>query len=185
MKKFQDIEFPVKDKYECEPGAIDETLAEATIYLDNQVSSISRTRQSASTLITILSAIIAAIAGILITSPDTTIHCLVLVLISLIPLCILLFGIFFRRTIYFSGDSPSHFLDPDTLEWTREMATYTTLDQAHLIKLLHIRELQFRIMDNKKTQESLVIYYRLALIVMIASYIVAITVFAILHFIGA
>ena len=51
--------------------------------------------------------------------------------------------------------------------------------------LLHIRELQFRIMDNKKTQESLVIYYRLALIVMIASYIVAITVFAILHFIGA
>ena len=65
------------------------------------------------------------------------------------------------------------------------MATYTTLDQEHLIKLLHIRELQFRIMDNKKTQESLVIYYRLALIVMIASYIVAITVFAILHFIGA
>ena len=119
MKRFQDIEFSVKDKYECEPGAIDETLAEATIYLDNQVSSISRTRQSASTLITILSAIIAAIAGILITSPDTTIHCLVLVLISLIPLCILLFGIFFRRTIYFSGDSPSHFLDPATFRRRR------------------------------------------------------------------
>lgn len=185
MKKFQDIKFIVKDKLECSSMTIDTALTEATRYLDNQVMSISNTRQSSSMLITILSAIIAAIIGILVTTPSATIYCLALFVISLIPLCILLLGIFFKRTIYYSGDSPSHYMDQAMILWTEAMSESTHLDQNDLLKLAHLEELQFRIMENKKTQESLVRYYRLALITMIALYLVAIVIFAILHFIGA
>ncbi len=185
MKIFQKIPFKIEDKYDCDPDAINTALQEGTRYLDNQVSSIEGARRHASMLVTVLSAIIAALIGILLTRPETTPYCISLIGLSLIPMFILILGLFFRRTVYHSGDSPSHYMETESVKWTREMKGFTELKQDALLKLMHLEEIQFRIMQNEKLQESLVRYYRLALLLMLTTYSAAFVVIAVLQIICA
>ena len=168
--------FNIEDKYDCHPEDINTALSEATLYLDNQVASISATRQHATMLITVLSAVMAACVGIIFLHPESMTHCLTLLLLSLIPLSILIRGIFYNRRVFHSGCTPANFLLSSKLTWAKSVTG--NLDEASLLKLLHLKELQYRILMNKETHGSLVRYYRTALIIMLSTYWIALLVFA-------
>lgn len=176
---FKDVPFSTEDKYGCDPATIDTALSEATRYLDNQVASIANTRQSAALLVSILSAVLAALAGVALTIPESLTYCMLFFVSSIIPLSILLSSVFYKKTIYFSGDSPSHYMTPEYIQWAQSMKEHTSLGEDSLLKLAHLDELQFRIMKNKETKESLVRYYRLALMLMMYLYTLSFVIISI------
>lgn len=182
FKVFKEVPFTIEDKYGVDPATIDSALAEATRYVDNQTATAARTQSSAATLISVLSAIMAAAIGILMTHPSAFWYCITLLGLSLIPMFILLFGTKFRRTVFYSGDTPSHYITREDLKWIEEIRQgYTTLDRSSLLKLRHLEELQFRIIQNNEIQESIVRWYRIALLFMAVSYTAAFAVLVLLQ----
>lgn len=183
-KIFEDTPFTIKDKYGIDPKTIDSALTEAIRFVDNQTATAAKTQSSAAMLVTVLSAIMAAAIGILMTHPSAFWHCITLLALSLIPMFILIFGTMFRRTIFYSGDTPSHYITRETLKWVEEMQNgYTALDRSSLLKLLHLEELQFRIIQNNEIQESITLWYRVALLFMAVSYTAAFVALVLLRII--
>lgn len=180
MKEYKPTLFEIEDKYEIDPEAIDDALTEANRYIDNQVATTSKTQASASTLVSILSAIIAATIGILLTCPASMPYCTVLLGISILPMFALLFGTMFRKTVFYAGDPPTHFLDSNTLKWAESHQNEIALTVPYILKLLHLEELQFRILRNDELQESITFWYRLALLFMAESYTAAFVTLVIL-----
>ena len=187
---FEDSPLTIENKLELSAATIDSCLNESSRYIEYQWDSIKNIRQNSTMLITVLLAMLVSFVGSYLATIETA--PLLVSIISIIgiiacgfPIGVLAYGIFYKKMIFHPGDSPSHYLRPEHLQWLKDMKEWNPelYDEDKYLRLLFLRDQQLNIMDNKKEKRAQVRYYRLALYITFATAILLVSLFLLLFWI--
>lgn len=153
---------------------IDTAVQEARRHFENLYDSIMRTRQYSTMILTLLSAVLAALIGSIFANPQTPlmIPLVMGVIANIIPICIFIRGLFYRRKIQWSGASPDYYLSEKNLEWVRQMKEWNPdiYDEYKYFQLLYLDGLHYNIYLDREIQKDLTLWYRRGLHCTVATY---------------
>lgn len=186
-KYFKSVPFATEDKYELSTEAVNNCLAEATRWLEYHWDSFRNIRQNSSMVIVAMSAMLVAFVGSFFSAAENGsfilgVVAIVGLVLSAAPIAVLIYGVFYKRSVYHAGASPSFYLCPDVMKWLEDMRNWNPeiYNDDKYLKLLQLQELQNRIMENEKEKRAQVRFYRLSLYLSLAAAVILLLLFVVL-----
>ena len=164
----------LEDYIRLDRNVIASAVERADRFLGNLYESILKTRQYASMMIAVFSAVLAALVGCIFANPETQliVPLIIGLLANVAPIFLLVKGLFYKRTLQFSGAKADSYLRKEAMEWIRSMKEWdeALYDEEKYFNLLHLQDLHYWTYQNRETQKSHVLWYRRALYCAVASY---------------